>query len=139
MSPNLDLVRSIYADWERGDFSSAEWADADIAFVIASGTEPGTYTGVPAMAHAWRVFLSAWEDLCTVADEFRELDPERVLVLHTWSGVGKSSALAVEQMTAKSATLFDVRGGKVTKLVAYWDRDRALADLGLAPEADPER
>jgi ketosteroid isomerase-like protein len=40
------------------------------------------------------------------------------------------------EVSEPAANLFHLRGGRVTKLVFYWDRDLALADLGLGPEAD---
>jgi ketosteroid isomerase-like protein len=134
-STNLDLVRSIHPAWERGDFSSAEWAHPEIEFVIADGPSPGSWTGLSGMADANRSFLGAWEEFRVEAEEYRELDGERVLVLVRMSGRGKTSGLALEQMQSKGAHLFHVRGGKVTKFVLYLDYERALADLGLAPEA----
>jgi ketosteroid isomerase-like protein len=53
-------------------------------------------------------------------------------VLVHQGGRGKTSGLEVGQMQSKGATLFHVRGGKVTRLVNYFDRERALADLGLS-------
>jgi hypothetical protein len=71
MSANLDLVRSIYADWERGDWTSAEWADPEIEFVIVDGPRVFSTTGVAGMAEKWRNWLGAWEGFRMEADEFR--------------------------------------------------------------------
>jgi hypothetical protein len=101
--------------------------------VFADGPEPGTWTGLAGLADAWRDFLSTWEDFRTKAYEYRELDRERVLVLARLSGRGKTSGLSLGQIQAKGANLFHLRDGKVSRLVLYMDRDRALADLGLAP------
>jgi hypothetical protein len=57
-----------------------------------------------------------------------------VLVLHRFSGRGKTSGLEVEQTRTKGASLFHVRDGKVTRLISYAIREEALADLGLPPE-----
>jgi ketosteroid isomerase-like protein len=133
-SANLDLVRSIYAAWERGDWTSAEWAHPEIEFDIADGPEPGIRIGIAAMAKSWQQWLNAWEDYRIEAEEYRELDIERVLVLNNYRGRGKTSGLEIGQAWAKAATLFHVRGGKVTRLVGYNNREHALADLGLAPE-----
>ena len=131
-SANLDLGRSIYAAWERGDWSSAEWAHPEIEFDIADGPEPGIRIGVTAMAESWRKWLSAWDGYRIEAEEYRELDAERVIVLNRYGGRGKTSGLEIgEARGTKAATLFHVRDDKVTRLVGYNNRERALADLGL--------
>ena len=135
MSANLDLVRSIFADWERGDFlSSGEWADPEIEFVQADGPEPSRTRGVAEMAAAWRDRLNEFTDIRVEAEEYRELDDMRVLVLDRRSGTWKQSGIGFGKSTAlpaMGAHLFHVTNGKVRRLVAYFDRDRALADLGL--------
>jgi ketosteroid isomerase-like protein len=131
MSENLDLARSIFAAWERGDYSRTDWAHPDIEYEHADGPAPGAWKGLAGMAEGWREWLNAWSDLRTEPEEYRELDEERVLVLSRGSAHGKTSGLATDQMRSEAAVLFYIREGKVTRLVIAWDRDRALADLGL--------
>jgi hypothetical protein len=98
--------------------------------VFVDGPTPGT-AGPADMAEHWRDFLSAWENVSVQIAEARELDDERVLVLARWSGQGKVSGLELGQTQAAGANVFHIRDRNVTKLVLYWTRDRALADLAL--------
>jgi ketosteroid isomerase-like protein len=131
VSSNLDLVKSIYADWERGDWSSSDWADPEIEFAMVGGLLEGTWTGIAEMGRAWGRMVNAWDDLTASPEEFRELDGDRVLVLLHNKGRGRGSGIEIEEITTRSANVFTIRDGKVTKLTLYWDRDRAIAELGL--------
>jgi ketosteroid isomerase-like protein len=135
-SANVDLARSIYAAWQRGDYTATKWADKDIEFEIVGGPDPGSWSGVAGMAEGWRGWLSVWHDYIAEADEYRELDVERVLVLGRMSGRGKTSGVDVE---TEFANLLHVRDGKVIRLCLYSNRDRALGDLGLAPDTGTPR
>jgi ketosteroid isomerase-like protein len=131
MSSNLDLVRSIYTAVGRGDYGSASWADPGIEYVAIDGPEPGTRKGLAGIADVVRMMFGAFEDLRDEPEEYRELDEARILVLSRFSGRGRSSGVSVDQ---KAAQVFELRDGKVIRIVVYMDRDRALADLGLASD-----
>jgi hypothetical protein len=124
-------VRSIRAGWDRGEFTSVTWAHPEIELVFVDGPSPGSWTGLAGLSEARRDFLSTWEDFRTEAYEYRELDGERVLVFARLSGRGKTSGLEIGEMQAIGVNLFHLRDGKVTRLVLYMDRNRALADLGI--------
>lgn len=134
MSTNLDLVRSMFAAWERGDYGSVEWADPEIEYAIVDGASPGRWTGLAGMARGWREVMDAYRDLRVEIEECRELDDERVLVLVRFAGRGRTSGLGIDDARAIGATLCHVRHGKVTRILNYVDRDRAVAELGLEPQ-----
>jgi ketosteroid isomerase-like protein len=133
-SANLDIVRSIYGDWERGDFSSAAWADPEIEFTFAGGPEPGSWRGLAGMAEGYREWLRAWEGFRAEPEEYLVLDGERILVLVRNSGRGRTSGVELEERSV--ANLFHLRRGKVVRVVVYLDRGLAFADLGLDLESD---
>jgi ketosteroid isomerase-like protein len=127
---NVELVRSIYADWGRGDFSSAVWADPEIEFAFVDGPEPGSWSGRPAMAKRYGEWLSGWKDFRAELEELIVVDPTRILVLVHNSARGRISHLEMDQRSV--ANLFEIDSGKVTRFALYWDRNRALDDMGLA-------
>jgi ketosteroid isomerase-like protein len=131
VSDNLTLVRSILTAWDHGDYSSATWADPDIEYVIADGPGPGNWRGIAGMAEGARTNVESWEHLRFEVEEYREVDAERVLVLHNYRGRGKTSGVDLESVRAAGAQIFHVYAGRVVRLTHYWDRDHALADLGL--------
>jgi ketosteroid isomerase-like protein len=119
MSENLDLVRSVYAHWELGDFdrvfqSASEWAHPQFEWIIADGPTAGRFKGVVRAEESFYGMLEAWDELRFEAEEYRELDDEQVLVLDQRRGRGKGSRVEVG---TKGAAVFHIRDGKLARII----------------------
>ena len=130
-SSNLELVRSIFRAWERGDFSSVSWAHPELEWVTVDGPAPGRWTGVAGMAEASRDWINTWEHYHVKAREYRELDAERVLVLFNYGGRGKGSGIEV---SARMCVVVTLRDGLVWRLHDYLDLQKALQAVGLSEQ-----
>jgi ketosteroid isomerase-like protein len=125
---NVEIARAISREWERGDFSSSEWADPDIEFVSGAGPDEAVHRGVEAMGRAWREWLSAWEDFQIEPREFIDAGDE-VLILVEFGDRGKTSGASVDAMQGGSILSF--RDGKVVRIATYTERAEVLEAWGL--------
>jgi ketosteroid isomerase-like protein len=104
--------------------------------VYVGGSDPGTFRGLTEVGKTARERLNAFADVSVKAERYRELDNDRVLVFFSMSGRGELSGLDLGDLHRQYANVFHLRDGSVTRIVFYWDRETALAELGLAAEGD---
>ena len=99
----------------------------------------GSWTGVAAMAEAWREALSAWEEFRAEADEYRCARRRARARAQALQRARQDERTGGRGHTDEGANLFHIRDGKVTRLVLYWDRESALADAGCGSRRCPRR
>lgn len=126
---NVEFVRSILAAWEKGDYSSTGWADADIVFMepLFEGVET---RGIDGLTRRWKEFLEAWDHFTTTPERFIEVGDDQVLALVHFGGRGRASGTPTANFSG--GQLFTVRNGKVVRLILYSTRDEALKAAGLS-------
>ncbi len=106
MSEHVDLVRSIYADWERGDLLSPWWAHAELEYVVADGPAPGSWTGELHWVEDMRDWLLAWDSYRVELAECREIDDERVLAFTFAAAAAKRAGLTSRPRRREERTCF---------------------------------
>ena len=123
---NVEIVRRVYEDWARGDFSSTEGFDPDIEFEMVDWPHPAIAHGFEEMRRTWASTLSAWKGFRAVGSEFVDCGAN-VLVVNRIDARGKESGADVG---ADTATLWTLNSGKVVRLALYWDVEAARRAAG---------
>ena len=130
---NVEIVRGIYAEWERGNMKAGvEVLDPEIVFeaYMPDAAEEKIVAHGPEQVEGFmREWLRDWRDFKIFADEWREVGSDRVFAGGHQSATGRVSAIAVED-TISSVWTF--RGGKVVHLLFERDRQKALEAAGLS-------
>jgi ketosteroid isomerase-like protein len=128
---NVEIVRRIYAEFERGNFAAAaEWYDPEIRFEtwMPDASENVTAQGVAELRDFMRNWFSQWSNYRVIGDEFREVGDDRVFVGGRQAATGHQSGAEVQ---SPGFSVWTLRSGKVIELFLHYDRDMALKAAGL--------
>ena len=118
---NVELVRRVYENWARGDFSQTELFHPEIDFEMVDWPHQTKARGIEEMWRTWRSTLSAFGHFRSVPTEYVDCG-RNVLVLNRIEGSGKESGAEV---SADVASVLTVDGGKIVRLRLYWNTANA--------------
>jgi len=140
---DVEIVRRLLGPFEQDDIvplfrdeaisasitaASAPFFTADFECVfVRDDVGRSSYSGLDGLRAAWLDWLLPWETYHAGVEDVIAAGDGRVLVLTNDRACPKGASAEV---TFLGAPVWTVRDGKVARIEFYWNRDRALADLG---------
>ena len=127
---NIDALRSVYAEWGRGNWRpkfdmyhpDMEWGWSPEFPGLA-----GVYKDPDEANQRLRDWLSPWEDWRCEAEDY-VVHGSFVVVLTRYRGRGKGSGATVD---TEGAHVWKMLEGRAMRLEVFADRARALESVGL--------
>ncbi len=127
---NVEGVRRIYAEWERGNFWTPEFFDPEVHVRWASPifTQQAETHGTEALTKAVQGMLDAYEQVTATAERIIDT-ADQVVVADVWLGRGKASGI---ELDSRRASVWTISGGKAAGVVFYDERPDPLEAAGLS-------
>ena len=129
---NLEIVRGIYAEWEKGNFQAAlPLLDREITFEVwmPDSNELDVRQGLNELEGFMREWFGQWEAYRIIGDEFLAIGTDQVFVGGRQAGTGRRSGVEVD---SPGFSVWTFRARKVVRLLVHYDRDSALEAAGLS-------
>jgi ketosteroid isomerase-like protein len=125
---NVELVRSLYEGWLRGDLG-LDKLDPEIS-MVESAAVPGAanVTGVDGVERYIASFAKYWDEIRFEPQEYIDAG-NLVVVVARLIGRGRSSGVAVNRVWSY---VWTIRDGKALRMEVYSEKREALAAAGLA-------
>src|SRR5512132_2413955 len=127
---NVEIVRQMYDAYYSGDAEVAlDYFDPDVVVDASKGRpDLGIGHGREQVRRVVTSWVGTWDEFHEEIEEMRDLG-SRVLVLTVQHGRGRGSGVEVE---ARYTFLYDVHGGKITRMALYGELGEALEAAGLS-------
>ena len=130
---NVELVRAVFETWNDGDVADvAPFVSDEIEWLEVEGRpEYGRATevrGKGAVQSGLEALFETWQEYRLEPETVRDASDGRVLAVVREIARGRASGLEVE---SRWGYLMTIRDGRLTRVEAYRDPDRALEASGL--------